>query len=74
MGEPRFPRAGRVRQLEYALSVLDLFQHPTVSALAELLTRSRTAPDSLADIEDEARLQVEAVRRRRAVLEQELEP
>ncbi|HSF39386.1 MAG TPA: amino acid adenylation domain-containing protein [Thermoanaerobaculia bacterium] len=65
----------RVREaFDGDLSVLDLFQHPTVSALAELLTRSRTAPDSLADIEDEARLQVEAVRRRRAVLEQELEP
>ncbi|HEX6861716.1 MAG TPA: FkbM family methyltransferase, partial [Thermoanaerobaculia bacterium] len=55
------------------VSVLDLFQHPTVSALAELLTRSGSAPDSLADVEDEARLQVEAVRRRRAVLEQEQE-
>ena len=34
MAEPRFPRAGRVRQLEYALSVLDLFRPPDRSELS----------------------------------------
>ena len=34
MGEPRFPRAGRVRQLEYALSVLDLFRPPDRAELS----------------------------------------
>jgi amino acid adenylation domain-containing protein/FkbM family methyltransferase len=54
------------------LSVLDLFQHPTVSTLAGLLTRHGPEPDTLAEIEDEARLQIEAVRRR-ALREQEME-
>lgn len=34
MAEPRFPRAGRVRQLEYALSVLDLFRPPERAELS----------------------------------------
>jgi amino acid adenylation domain-containing protein/FkbM family methyltransferase len=55
------------------LSVLDLFQHPTVSALAILLTQTGSSPDTLEEIDDQARLQVEAIRRRRAVMEQELE-
>ena len=42
MGEPLFPRANRVRQLEHALSVLDLFRPPdrgelTLSAIAQEL-------------------------------------
>ncbi|HVR97902.1 MAG TPA: amino acid adenylation domain-containing protein, partial [Thermoanaerobaculia bacterium] len=55
------------------VSVLDLFQHPTVSSLAGLLTRTGSEPDALNDIEDQARLQVEAIRRRRALMKQELE-
>jgi hypothetical protein len=54
------------------LSVLDLFQHPTVSALAGLLTKPGPESDTLADIDDEARLQVEAMRRR-ARMNEELE-
>ncbi|HYN20668.1 MAG TPA: amino acid adenylation domain-containing protein, partial [Thermoanaerobaculia bacterium] len=55
------------------LSILDLFQHPTVSSIAGLLTRQGPEPDPLAGIEDEARLQVESIRRRRASMQQELE-
>ncbi len=52
MAEPRFPRANRVRQLEHALSILDLFRPPdrgelTLSAIAEELGLSEEYANKL---------------------------
>jgi DNA-binding IclR family transcriptional regulator len=52
VGEPRFPRANRVRQLEHALSVLDLFRPPeaaelSLSAIAERLGLSEEYANKL---------------------------
>jgi DNA-binding IclR family transcriptional regulator len=52
VAEPRFPRANRVRQLEHALSVLDLFRPPdrgelTLSAVAEELGLSEEYANKL---------------------------
>ncbi len=52
MAEPRFPRADRVRQLEYALSVLDLFRPPdrgelSLSAIADELGLSEEYANKL---------------------------
>jgi amino acid adenylation domain-containing protein/FkbM family methyltransferase len=67
----------RVREaFERDVSIVDLFQHPTISTLAGLLTQDGSEPDTLAEAADEARLQVEAIRRRQALMtqKQELEP
>ncbi|MGD9734706.1 MAG: IclR family transcriptional regulator [Solirubrobacterales bacterium] len=52
MGEPLFPRANRVRQLEHALSVLDLFRPPdrgelSLSAIADELALSEEYANKL---------------------------
>jgi DNA-binding IclR family transcriptional regulator len=52
MGEPRFPSASRVRQLEHALSVLDLFRPPdrgelSLSAIADQLGLSEEYANKL---------------------------
>jgi len=52
MGEPLFPRANRVRQLEHALSVLDLFRPPdrgelSLSAIADELGLSEEYANKL---------------------------
>jgi acyl carrier protein len=54
------------------ISMLDLFQHPTVSALAGFLAGEQQE-DPLAGIDEEARLQLEAMERQRIWMEQEQE-
>jgi len=57
------------RSFERELSMLDLFQHPTVSALAGFLREEDAAPDPLAGVDQRARQQAAAIeRQRRAML------
>jgi hypothetical protein len=63
------------RSFERELSMLDLFQHPTVSALAGFLRQEDAAPDPLAGVDQRARQQAAAIeRQRRAMLARKKTP